>query len=174
MAPGFWKRVRERSPASVRIVLTGHSEMEYALRAVPVAHQVLQKPCSPSILLQAIDRACNLSDTLKDATIRRIVGAVGELPCLPRTAMELVRALDAPDVPVTRVGHIVEQDIAISAKVLQLVNSAFFGRSQVITAISHAVTFLGVDVLKQLVISAEIFRAFQPRHHIEGYFLDGI
>lgn len=170
----FLERVRERFPAAVRIILTGYSEIEYALRAVPVAHQVLHKPCSPAMLVQAIDRACNLSSSLEDSTIRRIVGAVGELPCLPRTAAALVRALDDPDVPVSKVGQIVEQDIAISAKVMQLVNSAFFGRSEVITAIHYAVNFLGVDVLKQLVISAEIFRAFQPRHRIEGFCLDGI
>jgi HD-like signal output (HDOD) protein/CheY-like chemotaxis protein len=168
------ERVRERFPGVVRIVLSGFCDMESALRAVPVAHQFLQKPCDPAMLLQSIERACSLSNSLQDQTVRRIVGAVGELPCLPRTAANLMRALDDPDVPVTQVGLIVEQDVAISAKVMQLVNSAFFGRSQVVTNIPHAVTFLGVDVLKQLVVTAEIFRAFQPRRQIEGFSLESI
>jgi putative nucleotidyltransferase with HDIG domain len=148
--------------------------MESALRTVPVAHQFLQSPCDVPQLLAAIERAGSVTAALPDATIRRIVGAVGELPCLPRTAAALMRALEDPEVPVSRLAGIVEQDIAISAKVMQLVNSAFFGRSQRVTTIPHAVTLLGIDVLKQLVITAEIFRAFRPQRFIRGYRLDCI
>jgi HD-like signal output (HDOD) protein len=168
------ERVRDRFPGVVRIVLSGYCEMASTLRAVPVAHQFLQKPCDAGSLVQAIERACGLSSALQDEAIRRIVGAVGELPCLPRTSAALMQALDDPDVPATRIGHIVEQDVAISAKVMQLVNSAFFGRSQTVTAIAHAVAFLGVEVLKHLVVTAEVFRAFQPRRNIDGFSLDRI
>lgn len=170
----FLELVRVRFPGAVRIVLSGNCEMESTLRAVPVAHQFLQKPCDSATLLRAIEQACGISSTLQDQTIRRIVGAVGELPCLPRTAAALMRALEDTDVPVSRIGRIVEQDVAISAKVMQLVNSAFFGRSQQVTAIHHAVSFLGVDVLKQLVVTAEIFRAFQPPRNVKGFSVDRI
>ncbi|MCX6626315.1 MAG: HDOD domain-containing protein [Candidatus Solibacter sp.] len=96
------------------------------------------------------------------------------MPCLPRTAAALMRALEDPDMPVSEVGHIVARDIAIAAKVMQMANSAFFGRSQEVTTIQHAVLIRGVDLLKQLVIAAEVFHAFQPRRHIDGFSLDGI
>ena len=170
----FLECVRDRFPGVVRIILSGYCEMESTLRAVPVAHQFLQKPCDAAILVQAIERACGLTGALQDEAIRKVVGAVGELPCLPRTAAALMRALDDPDVPVSKVSHIVGLDVAISAKVMQLANSAFFGRSQEVATIPHAVSCLGVDVLKHLVVTAEIFRAFQPRRNIDGFSMDRI
>ena len=83
-----------------------------------------------------------------------------------------MRALDDPDVPVTQIGRIVEQDVAIAAKVMQLVNSAFFGGPQEITTIQRAVSYLGVDLLKQLVVTAEIFHTFQPARNVSGFSLD--
>ncbi len=165
------KRVRTRFPGVVRIVLSGYCDMESTLRAVTVAHQFLQKPCDTKKLVQAIDRACGLTDALPDESIRRVVGAVGDLPCLPCTSAALMQALDDPEVPVIRLGQIAEQDVGISAKVMQLVNSAFFGRSQEVWTIPRAVTYLGAEVLKQLVVTAEVFRAFQPAKNIEGFSL---
>jgi HD-like signal output (HDOD) protein/CheY-like chemotaxis protein len=164
-------RVRDDFPGVVRIVLSGYCEMEATLRAVSVTHQFLQKPADGDRLRQAIDRACALTSVLKDETIRKVVGALGVLPCLPRVATALMRALDDPDVGIGEVGRIVEQDVAISAKVMQLVNSAFFGRLQQVTSIQCAVRFLGVDVLKQLVVTAEIFRAFRPATAAGGFSL---
>lgn len=170
----FLERVRDRFPGVVRILLAAHGERDSTLRAVTVAHQFVEKPCDSAVLLRSIECTCGLIGALQDETIRRIVGAVGELPCLPRTAAALMRALDDPDVPASKVGQIVEQDVAISAKVMQLVNSALFGRSQAVATIPHAVCFLGIDVLKQLVVTAEVFRAFRPERNIQGFGLDQI
>ena len=170
----FLERVRDRFPGVVRILQAGENERDATLRALGVAHQFLPKPCDAGCLAQVLERACGPGGAHRDASVRRMVGAVGELPSLPRTAAALMRALEDPDVPVCRIGLIVGQDVAISAKVMQLSNSAFFGRSQAVTTIAHAVSVLGVEVLKQLVIAAEIFRTFQPRRHIEGFVLDRI
>ena len=170
----FLERVRDRFPGVMRILQADENERDAALRAVDVAHQFLPKPCDAGCLEQVLERACGRSSTHQDAPVRRIVGAVGELPCLPRTAAALMRALEDPDIAVSRIGQIVGQDVAISAKVMQLSNSAFFGRSQAVTTIAHAVSVLGIEVLKQLVIAAEIYRTFQPRRHIEGFVLDTI
>ena len=165
------ERVRDQYPGVVRIVLSGYCEMEATLRAVKVTHQFIQKPADGERLRQAIDRACGLTSVLKDETIRKVVGALGVLPCMPRVATALMRALDDGNVGISEVGRIISQDVAISAKVMQLVNSAFFGRMQQVTTIQSAVSFLGVDVLKQLVVTAEIFRAFQPAEAAVGFSL---
>ena len=166
--------VRDRFPGVVRIILSGYCEMESTLRAVPVTHQFIQKPCDGKKLLAAVERACGLTDSLPDESIRKIVSALGQLPCLPHTAATLLRAFDNPDVSVARIAQIVEHDIAISAKVMQLVNSAFFGRSREVTDLHRAVNYLGVEVLRQLVITAEIFRAFLPASRMEGFSLERI
>jgi putative nucleotidyltransferase with HDIG domain len=94
------------------------------------------------------------------------------LPSLPRTYMELREALTDPDTPIDRVVRIVEKDVGISAKILQLVNSAFFGLTRDISDIKMAVSYLGINILQNLVVSVEAFRMFQPKKAIPGFSIE--
>ena len=164
-------RVQERHPSVGRIVLSGHVEMEAALRAAPVAHQFRSKPCAPDQLRDAINRACESRVMLSDENVRSVIVALGRLPALPSTSASLLQALQDPQVDLVRVAKIVEQDVAITTKILQLVNSAFFGFHNEVTSVLVALNFLGLDTLKQLALSVEIFRTFQPAP-LAGFSLD--
>jgi HD-like signal output (HDOD) protein len=161
--------VKERFPSIIRIVLSGFFEKEAALRAVAVAHRFLAKPCDPKDLRETIERCCSLSSSLHDDDARSVAGAIGELPSLPGRCAALMEALADPEVAIAQVSRIVEQDVALTAKVLQLVNSAFFGPSQEITNIRTAVSYLGLDILKTLVLSAEVLNVFEPQNGIQGF-----
>jgi HD-like signal output (HDOD) protein len=163
------KIVCERYPAIVRIVLSGPQEMETALRAVPVAHQFLLKPCDPNMLRVAVERATSLSNILSNKLLANLVGSVKDLPVLPRTYMALRRKLAEPDASIREVVNIVEQDVAISAKVLQLVNSAFFGLPREVSSVKTAVGFLGIDTLQNLVLSAGVFSIFDQLEKFPGF-----
>jgi HD-like signal output (HDOD) protein len=167
-------RVRDQYPQIVRIVLTGQTELGTALRMVPVAHQFLAKPCDAGTLRVAIERACHLQSLLNDDAIRQNVGAMGDLPSLPRTYHELTQALADPEVSLQKIARIVEHDVGISAKILQLVNSAFFGLSRSITNIQSAVNYIGISTLKNLVMSVEVFRVFQPKRLLRGFSLEKV
>lgn len=164
--------VRERFPDVIRIILSGHADRNAAFRAVPVAHQFLGKPCDSSTLRVAIERACGLQTVLNDEVLRRTVGSIRQLPALPRTYVALTEALEGEDVSLDRVAKIVEQDVAIAAKILQLVNSAFFGLSRDVTNVRTAVSYLGIDILKSLVLSFGIFRAFENAGPVPGFSIE--
>lgn len=164
------EQVQERYPGVVRIVLSGHVEMEAALRAAPVAHQFLSKPCDAEKLRETIERACDWRAKLTDEGICRVIGAVGRLPSQPATCASLLAAVQDPDTNVGRVVRLIENDVGIAAKVLQLVSSAFFGCRNEVRSIREAVNYLGLETLKQLVLSVEILRTFQPMH-IRGFAL---
>jgi HD-like signal output (HDOD) protein len=165
-------RAREKYPHVVRIILSSHTELSSALRVVPVAHQFLAKPCDAEMLRVAIERACHLKALLHDDSIRRTVGALGELPSLSSTYHALTLALADPDTPLQKIARIVELDVGISAKILQLVNSAFFGIARSITNVRIAVGYLGINTLKSLVLSLEVFRAFAPKALLVGFSLE--
>jgi HD-like signal output (HDOD) protein len=167
------QHVKERFPSVIRVVLSGHVEMEAALRAAPVAHQFLAKPCDPERLREVIERSCECTSMVTDETVRRVVGAVGKLPTLPSTCAALLAALEDPDIALADVGKIIEQDVGMSAKILQLVNSAFFGLLREVGSVAAAVGYLGLDIVKHLVLSAQIFRTFHPVHPVEGFSMDG-
>jgi HD-like signal output (HDOD) protein/CheY-like chemotaxis protein len=158
--------IRDRYPSTARIVLSGYSEVTLATRAVPVAHRFLAKPCNASELQSMIERVCTLQDILCTPEIRRIIGTVGELPSLSSTHAALAQAVGDPNARIGSVADIIEQDVAMSAKVLQLVNSAFFGLAQKVTSLQSAVAYLGMETIKNLALASEAFRVFVPDSRI--------
>lgn len=166
------KQVRKQFPDVVRIVLTGDLELRAAFRSLDVAHQLLVKPCDAEGLRVAVERACSLKNKLSSELMLRTVAAMGELPALPRTYSKLAQTLNDPEASLDRLAKIVESDVAISAKVLRLVNSAFFGLMNEIATVKTAVCYLGIEVLKHLVLSVEVFGVFRAPKPIAGFSME--
>ncbi|MES2642661.1 MAG: response regulator [Myxococcota bacterium] len=168
------REVKERYPRVVRIVLSGHTEMEAALRTVPIAHQFLGKPCEADRLRSVIQRTCDLQDLLHDENLRRRVGQITALPSAPRIYVALTKALVDPEVSLRDVAAILEKDMAMSAKVLQVVNSAFFGLPRRLSSLLEAVSYLGISVIKNLVLSMEAFRELRGGEAAKGFDVDRV
>jgi HD-like signal output (HDOD) protein len=164
-------RVKTLYPATARIILSGHADRDSVVRSLPVAHQFLSKPCDASRLRVVVERACQLQRLLQDEYIRSLVGKLDKLPSVPHTYAELTRAAAQPDVGITDLADIVEQDPAMTVKVLQLVNSAYFGLPQQLSSVRQAVSYLGTDLLKTLVLTAHAFGTTIPRP-VEGFSLE--
>jgi putative nucleotidyltransferase with HDIG domain len=147
---------RERWPRTVRVVLSGYMDMEVALRSTTVAHQFLAKPCDPAELEAVVERTCGLATLLGDEALRAAVGEVGALASRPTVYAELDRALDDPRAGLAEMSAIIEREISLTAKVLQVVNSSYFGLPRSVTTVAHAVAHLGANVVRALVLSHEI------------------
>jgi putative nucleotidyltransferase with HDIG domain len=168
------KIVRTRYPGMLRIILSGYTELSSAFTAVPVAHQFLVKPCDPAALRAAIDRATSLNEVLNSKMLSSLVGSVEQLPSMSATFLEMHEVFNDLNSSISRVSEIIERDPAMCAKILQLVNSAFFGVVRSVTDIKTAVSCLGINVLQSLVLSVEIFRVFHPVKPIPGFSLPEI
>jgi DNA-binding NtrC family response regulator len=149
--------VRERWPDAVRIVLSGYVELQQVARLVPYAHQYYSKPCEAGQLENLIDRCLRLHELLRLAALRAIVGRISKLPALPQVYVRLQRLLASEDTSARDVAELIASDAAVAAKVLQLVNSAFFRLARRVTNIEQAVNHLGFGSIRNLVISAEVF-----------------
>lgn len=149
---------REHFPGTIRIVLSGQTELEVALRSLPLAHQFVSKPCSPQILKNVVDRASRLSEFLENAPLQRFVGTLSGLPSIPQVYADLIQLLAKPESTVREISELIQSDLALCAKVLQLINSAFFSLPREVTTIEHAVSYLGSNLVKNLVLSFEVQR----------------
>jgi putative nucleotidyltransferase with HDIG domain len=167
-------QVKEVSPRSVRIVLSGHTEMEAALKTVTVAHQFLAKPCDAEQLQSVLQRACALNDLLADESLRGLAGKIGQLPSAPAVFQALTVALGNPDASIKSIAEVIERDMAMSAKVLQLVNSAFFGLPRRVANVADAVTYLGTRMIRNLVLAAETFSVFPATRTAPGFSLEAL
>jgi HD-like signal output (HDOD) protein len=151
------EKVKEQHPATIRIALTSPAERGATNGALAVAHRCLSKPCDADALRTAIERTYELHGFLDDPAIRAVVGKMSRLPSVPRTYREIIRLTSERDASIAEIGRVVQQDPAMTAKILQLVNSAYFGLAQPMTSINQAVTYLGVELLKGLVLTADVF-----------------
>ncbi len=152
--------VMERCPETVRIIYSEFSGPEIVLKSAKSTHQFLAKPCSADTMKYTIERACKLQDLLKNETLRKIVAGIKKLPSLPKLYSLIVAEMQSEDASLKKVGHIISQDVSMSAKILQLVNSATFDLPQKIANPQQAAVFLGIDTLKALVLSIHVFSSF--------------
>jgi putative nucleotidyltransferase with HDIG domain len=166
------EHVQKHYPKMIRIVLSGYFEREAALRAAGVAHQYLAKPCDAVKLHETIDNLCRCAAILTNETARGVVSAIGSLPSPPRTYASLKQALQKPEVCLEEIGRIIQQDVGMTAKVLQMVNSPLFGLVVDITSIPRALGYIGLNTLRQLVLSVEIFQNFEPERQVAGFSLE--
>jgi len=149
--------IQERYPHAVRIMLTGQADDNAIMRTVGVVHQFLAKPANPDTLKQVIKRASALQDLMADERLQKLISKVDSLPSLPETYAKLQQVIKNPDSGLGDVAEVIEQDLAMSAKVLQLVNSAFFGIYKHIESPFRAVNLLGMDTIKALVLGVGVF-----------------
>ena len=168
----FLAQVQKLSPRTVRLFLSGNVSQEASLRSACVSHQFLSKPCDSDTLQQVIERACALEELLSDRALQDILGEVADLPALPRTFHALVQALADPEVDLRVVSSIVEQDLAIAAKVLQVVNSSFFSLGKEVTSVHQATIYMGTAMIRDLVLTAEIGRQFGGADDLAGFSME--
>ena len=154
--------IRKRHPSTVRLILSGHADKDLVSQCLGVAHQYISKPSDPEQLKTMIHNACliggdRVTDPIKDA-----LGSIDRLPTMPAVFRNLEAALAEPNVSANRLGGIIEQDMGMTAKILKIVNSAFFGLRRSISSPSEAVTYLGIDTIKGLVLVNSIFERAEP------------
>jgi HD-like signal output (HDOD) protein len=155
--------IKDECPATVRIMLSGHADREAIVRALPALHQLLSKPCDANTLRGAIERSLDGADVDRDIKIRQLVGGIDKLPTPPDIFFALSRLMRSPTSNVADVVGVVTRDPGLSAKLLQLVNSAYFGTGQVTTSINQAVALLGTDRLRYIALTASVFSAPDPK-----------
>ncbi|MGD8453915.1 MAG: response regulator [Phycisphaerae bacterium] len=156
------REVMERHPQAVRIALSGHSEHDLVLRSIGVTHQYLGKPCDAAQLQGVITRAIALRQFLAEPALRSLVSQLWRIPSMPEAYRELMAQMQRPSTSLRDLGHIVTRDVGMTAKILQIVNSSFFGLPRHVADPAQAVCLLGLNALRALVMTIHIFTELRP------------
>jgi HD-like signal output (HDOD) protein len=162
--------VMRRYPDTIRIVLSGQSEREMILQSIGCAHQFLTKPCSASVLIDTLKRSCALRNQLPVLALKRLASQVSSLPSMPAVYREVISEIDSSTGSMARLKKIIAGDVAMTAKVLQLVNSSFFGLPRRVVNAAEAVSLLGLETIKSLVLSVGVFSQIKELR-VPGYSL---
>jgi HD-like signal output (HDOD) protein/CheY-like chemotaxis protein len=144
-------------PDTVRIILSGQSDQKTALQTSFVAHQWLDKPCNQEVLTDTLKRIDTALHELPSKDIKAAVGQASTLPSPPSTFIEIYKLLSTGAANTESVANIIEKDPALTAKMLQLTNSAFFLRGSKITNVNDAIVRLGLDLVNRVVLLTESY-----------------
>jgi HD-like signal output (HDOD) protein/CheY-like chemotaxis protein len=164
--------VKKRCPDTLRFVLSGQSESEVVYRSVGEAHQFLSKPCKPKLLRECVDRAFALRDLLGSDSLKAAVAQIRDLPPVPQLYTKLCEALRSQECSLVDVGHLIETDPSMTAKILQLTNSAFFGLRRQVASAPQAASMLGLNTIKALVLAMGLFHPMEEMKLARGMSLE--
>lgn len=151
------RETRRMRPKAARVALYGAPGDVASMQAATVAQQSLVKPCAPRSIETMVETTLRLVHALGEEEIRDLVGGIATLPSPPRVFLALTEALADPEVSLELVAKTISEDMGLATKLLQLVNSSYFGPSRPMSSLRQATSYLGLSRLKQLVLGAEVF-----------------
>lgn len=163
------EEVKQRYPDTVRIILSGQSSRSAIFRSIAPAHQFLAKPCDPQELSGRLGQAFATRDLLSNQSVKTVVAGLRSLPSLPALYGEFMAELRGEDPSFQRIAHIISTDVGMATKLLQLANSAFMGTSGRVSSLSQALTLIGLDNVRTLVLSVNVFAQFDGNAHVAAY-----
>lgn len=146
------EEVARRHPEVVRIILSGQVEPDSANRAGFVAHRVLGKPCREPEITGAVEQALEVRDRLREEGLRLATADLGGLPRAPQVLGELREALGMRSMGAAGLARIVGRDVVLTARLLSLVNSAYFGLPRAIVRLDEAITYLGTATVEAVAL----------------------
>ncbi len=155
------KQVTERYPATVRIIMSGHVDETALKNALSVSHQYLTKPCSPELFKELIAQVFKIQECLQHPEMIDSIGDINQLPSLPAIYHELQKEISDENSTAQSIADIFARDMVLSAKLLQLVNSPYFGFNRRISNLNEAVNLIGIKKLSHLVLSTFVTESFK-------------
>ncbi|MFK7994305.1 MAG: HDOD domain-containing protein [Granulosicoccus sp.] len=160
---------KDNHPQSLRIALTGFSDEQSTIKLTRLAQRYLRKPCSLEDLDDVISGDFGLIKAFDNDMVKELVGKAGRITATQSNHQKLLKLLDTENSSIDEIISIVEQDVALTAKVLQLVNSSFFRRQREIHSAREAVGYLGADILRSLALANQMFEMTKELQTFPGF-----
>ncbi|TIH16547.1 HDOD domain-containing protein [Marinifilum sp. JC120] len=153
------EEIKNRQPGSIRFIISESINSENCLQYIGYAHQFITKPYVGSELIAKIKKSLRLKNIFLNERAAKAIASIEDLPSMPDLFMKLERELGKDDVLISNIGKMIGEDMSMTAGLLKLVNSPFFGLYSKVTKPEQAVTLLGLDNLKGLVLGIHLFNS---------------
>lgn len=144
-------------------MLSGRADKDIVLKTLGVAHQFFRKPCPPGKLFEAIARSVCFRNVVKSDYLKGLIAGMKSLPVLPPVFSIIQEELQNENASLKKIAFIISKDVSVTATILRLVNSSFFGQQRTVSDVYQALSLLGVDTIKSIVLCAHLFRTLKPR-----------
>lgn len=159
-------QVKQKYPGVVRMILSGQSSREAVYRSINPAHQFLSKPCDPHELSSRLTQAFAMRDLLANPSVKTVISRLRSIPSLPTLYEEVTAELRKENPSFTQIAKIISKDVGMAAKILQLANSAFMGTGGRVSSLVQALTLIGTETVRTLVLSVHVFSQFDGKAQV--------
>jgi len=105
---------------------------------------------------------------MENEALKEKVQNIIQLPALPTIAVEVASLIDNPNTSVSKLTQVISADQVLTAKVLKIANSPFYGFQRRISTLDFAIMVLGFDSLKEILISISLISSFKKKQ--DKYF----
>lgn len=156
----FLNYINENSPKTQCFVLADLSDKQAVTKCVGTSHHYLATPCDSQTLRAALDRAFSLDSWLMNERVKKFIAQMQKLPSIPSLYFQVVKELQSPTSSLETIGNLIAKDLVMTAKLLQLINSAVFGLRRQIANPTEAVLCLGAETTKSVLLLAHTFSYF--------------
>ncbi len=163
------ERIRIQHPSIIRVLLAEPLEGDELDRAIAVAQRFVAKPWDRQTLVANLQSVLGAWPRTDNPLVRTIVGRLASLPSSSSTYPRLVNVMAQADATIDQISAVISSDPALSAKLLQVVNSAFFGLPFKVASVPQAVSYLGLTSLRALVLLSTVFAAADSCPTVDGF-----
>jgi HD-like signal output (HDOD) protein/ActR/RegA family two-component response regulator len=151
------KKIKETKPHILRVILSGQIDEANSIKATNLAHQFISKPSSTEVIRETIEHAGHIHSGIINTEMIRLINGIGELPGLPEIYLKIEKLLQSDNATFDKIAKLVSSDLSLAAKILQVVNSGFFGLKMRITDLMQALSFIGLNTLKAIILHISVF-----------------
>lgn len=152
-------KVKEQYPNVIRIIMSSIAEEAALFKAIlhNIAKFYVLKPWGNLRLLEYINQIFETEEILKSKDLLNLINSSDELPTI-QTSYQKILGMIEKDADTSSISDEIEKDYAISSKLLQIANSAYYGLQT--GSVKHATIYLGLQNLKSLIYSTSILNSF--------------
>jgi HD-like signal output (HDOD) protein len=164
------RRAQEINPAILRFQLGSKLETPKEMaQKVELTHRIFPDPSATEEIAQTIEYLFKITRLINRPSLKQFISQQKKLPAAPTIYKDLTQELSSDTTNAKRIAAIVEQDPALSAKIIQLVNSSYFGLARQISHIPEAVSIIGIRMLRGLALCSQTSNIYPP-HKNWKYF----
>lgn len=153
----FLREASAITPNSARFVLSGQADHDAIVRALPYTHQYVAKPCNVASLVERLWFVLKLDEFSAPDEITSQLRSITAFPVQSHILTRLKEELSSASPSMGVVGECVSSDVGLSAKLLQITNSAFFCEATSVLSPERAATRLGIETLRRILFETEVF-----------------
>lgn len=166
------KMVKQEYPDVVRIIISGATLNESHLDVVRLAHRFFRKPSHIKAIRDAIEHTFFVQNLLIGRKARTLLGNIETIPAYPFVIEQIEKEINSSEGSLKNVGKIIAKDPGLTSNILKLVNSDYFDFANEIVSPEHAVTMIGIEGIKGVILTQvmfeeipeKLFRTFNIEH----------